>query len=112
MKVAQSGPCTDGNGFSKNITAMWRCTGSSPASRWVGSSCSQGEYNAGTFYNVYGAINECSTRVWLHEFYYPQDVNNGWAACLQPGYAQPFSSPLFPENIMVSANPAPCVGPS
>ena len=103
----QSGPCTDGNGFT-NSTSFWRCTGSDPTSRWVASSCAQGQYNAGTFYNVYGAINNCSTRVWLHEFTYPQYVNNGWSICIAPHFNPVFAAGEFPENIMVSGNNASC----
>lgn len=102
-----TGPCTDGYGYN-GATEFWRCTGSAANARWVGNTCAQGEYNAGTYYNVYGIINNCGTRVWLHEYTYPQDVNNGWAYCSTPYSATALSGPIFPENIMVSANSATC----
>lgn len=104
-----TGPCSDSNGFTAS-TSFWRCTGPNPSSRWVASSCAQGQYNAGTSYNVYGAVNFCGTRVWLHEFTYPQDVNNGWSICFAPNSNAEavLSIPVFPENIMVSNNPTSC----
>lgn len=110
--ASASGPCTDGDGFSDGVTDFWRCTGSAANSRWVGSTCNEGEYNAGSYYNVYGAINECGDRVWLHEYTYPDDTNPsnpGWAVCVSPdggGLVAPDG--IFPENIVVSANPANC----
>src|ERR1700753_201441 len=44
-------PCANGVGYSGGHS-FWRCTGTSNNSRWVGSSCNPGQYNAGTEYNV------------------------------------------------------------
>lgn len=104
---AAAGPCTDGNGFS-GATQFWRCTGSSASSRFVGSSCNQGQYNAGTNYNVWGAINLCPTRVWLHQLKFPAYQSGGYAICVGPGFAGQFSVGEFPQNIMVSSNRANC----
>ena len=106
--ASDSVPCLDMNGYD-NTPSFWRCTGPDESSRWVGSSCSAGEYNAGTYYNVYGAINQCGRRVWLHEYTYPADVNNGWAVCVNDdGNWYVYPGGVFPENIMVSTNPDPC----
>lgn len=107
QQAAASGPCTDGNGYT-GATLFWRCTGGSATSRFVGSSCNQGEYNAGTNYNVWGAINLCGTRVWLHQFKYPKDQTSGWSICIAPLTATVFSVGETPQNIMVSANTASC----
>jgi hypothetical protein len=104
---AQAGPCADGDGLSGG-TFFWRCTGSGAASRYVGSSCNAGEYNAGDYYNVFGVINRCSTRVWLHELPYPDDLNSGYAVCIEPGLGTLFIPALYPQNIMVSGNSSPC----
>ncbi|NUP49664.1 MAG: hypothetical protein HOW97_20490 [Catenulispora sp.] len=101
-------PCIDMNGYS-TATQFWRCTGPDATSRWVGSSCNVGQYNAGTYYNVYGAINPCGKRVWLHQYTYPNDVNNGWAVCVNDDGAWYVYTPaIFPENIQVSTNTASC----
>jgi hypothetical protein len=110
--AAASGPCSDLNGYNA-ATLFWRCTGSSPTSQLVGSSCNQGEYNAGTNYTVWGAINICSTRVWLHQDYFPADETSGWSICIPPNFADPITQWEFPvgespRNIMVSANSANC----
>jgi hypothetical protein len=101
-------PCGDdavptGNDF-------YRCTGSSETAAFVGSSCAEGEYNAGSYYNVWAWVNNCSTRVWLHEYTYPTDTTSGWAICIPGGYLGYWSPPANPEpeNIMVSANTAYC----
>lgn len=111
--IAASGPCGDGNGYN-GATRFWRCTGSSVTSDWVASTtCNQGEYNAdtGSYYNAYGAINNCSGRVWFHEFMYPKDQTAGWAICIPPASAVSW---IFggvnekPQNFMISANTAFC----
>ena len=109
--VAASGPCGDGNGYN-GANRFWRCTGSSVTSDWVAStSCNQGEYNATSYYNAYGAINNCSTRVWFHQDYYPEDQTSGWAICIPPASAVSW---IFggvneePRNFMISANSAFC----
>ncbi len=89
---------------------FWRCTGSSETAKFVGSSCTEGEYNAGSYFNVWAWVNNCYTRVWLHEYKYPKDVTSGWAICIPGGYLgywSPSANPE-PENIMVSANAAYC----
>ena len=73
--------CYDANGYNGAV-GFWRCTGTSVSSPMVWSTCNQGNYNAGTYYNVYWWLNQCNTRVWLHEYTYPYDVNNGWACVL------------------------------
>src|ERR1700722_5142020 len=65
-RTASSNDCSDGNGIGQ-AGQFYRCTGTSPASQLVGSSCNAGNYNAGTQYNVYIAFNTCDTRVWLHQ---------------------------------------------
>jgi hypothetical protein len=105
-------PCDDGVDYSPTQN-FWRCTGTSVTSRWVASSCAEGEYNAATEYNVYGIINNCPSRVWIHEYMYPKDTTSGWAECVGPiGYADSSgvvnSEYVHPENIMVSANTADC----
>ena len=83
--IAASGPCGDGNGYN-GANRFWRCTGSSVTSDWVAStSCDEGEYNAITYYNAWGAINNCSTRVWLHQYMRIRKIRSsdpGWAMCL------------------------------
>jgi hypothetical protein len=91
---------------------FYRCTGSSETATFVGSSCAEGEYNAGkgSYYNFWAFVNNCSTRVWLHEYPYPTDTTSGWSICTPggyEGYANPPANPE-PENIMVSANTAYC----
>jgi hypothetical protein len=58
--------------------------------------------------NVWGAINLCATRVWLHQFKFPADQTGGYAICVGPGFASQFAVGEFPKNIMVSANRAGC----
>jgi hypothetical protein len=89
---------------------FWRCTGSSETAEFVGSSCAEGEYNAGSYYNVWAWVNNCPARVWLHQYTYPKDGTSGWSVCIAPdslGYWSPPANPE-PENIMVSANTASC----
>lgn len=111
--VAASGPCGDGNGYN-GANRFWRCTGSSLTSYWVAStSCDVNEYNAITYYNAWGAINNCSTRVWLHQYMYPEDTstsNPGWAICIPPESAVAWIFPVNeePQNFMISANSADC----
>ena len=81
---ASSGYCSNFNGYS-GAADFWRCTGTAASSQWVGSSCNPGEYNSGTYYNIYGAINLCGTRVWLHEYTYPTDTESGWSECVSSG---------------------------
>jgi len=100
--------CNDGIGMT-TATLFWRCTGTARTSPWVGSSCSPGEYNAGSAYNVYIASNYCNTRVWLHEYTYPEDANSGWGLCISPGgEGPPASTYQHPENIQVTTNSAQC----
>jgi hypothetical protein len=103
--------CLDLNGYN-NTNEFWRCTGPDETSQWVGSSCNVDEYNAGSSYNVYGAINMCGKRVWLHEYTYPADTsptNPGWAVCVNDdGAWYQYTGGIFPKNIMVSANTAAC----
>jgi hypothetical protein len=107
-EAAASGDCTDGVGINSSAQ-FWRCTGTSPSSPWVASSCNPGEYNAITYYNLYGAINACGTRVWIHEYTYPTDTTSGWSWCYGPGVSEDLG-PTYahPENIMVSDNSAAC----
>jgi hypothetical protein len=108
--VAASGPCGDGNGYN-GANRFWRCTGSSVTSDWVAStSCNQGEYNAMTYYNAWGAINNCSTRVWFHEYMNPKDTTSGWSICIPPASAVSWIFPVNekPQNFMISANSAFC----
>lgn len=110
--AASSQDCANGVGYT-GLEGFWRCTGTSATSPWVGSSCAPGEYNAGSYYNVYLAVNFCAYRVWLHEYKYPADVNNGWAVCVSPyldsGYELSLNAGYqHPENIMVSNNTAAC----
>jgi hypothetical protein len=105
--------CTDDIGYT-GAQEFWRCTGTSATSTWVGSTCAEGEYNAGSQYNVYDVYNLCNTRVWLHKYTYPKDVTapDDWSVCVPPanGNTYPVLSPdyVHPENIMVSANTAAC----
>jgi hypothetical protein len=108
--TAIEGACTDGVGFN-NFTYFYRCTGDLSSSQWVASPCGIGEYNAITYYNVYGEINNCSTRVWVHQYYYPKFTDNGgtgFAYCFGPGTFEVWGTNLAPENIQVSANSAGC----
>jgi hypothetical protein len=108
--VAAPGPCGDGNGYN-GANRFWRCTGSSVTSDWVASTtCAEGEYNAITSYNVWGAINNCTTRVWLHQFMNPKDTTSGWAICIPPASAVSWIFPVneAPQNFMISANSAAC----
>jgi hypothetical protein len=113
--AAATEPCGDGVGISSS-TEFWRCTGSSETSTFVGSPCTQGSYNAGSYYNVWGAINECPTRVWLHENEIPPSgaTPAGWSVCIAPAADYPYNAPIFtanlkPENIQVVANDSSCV---
>jgi hypothetical protein len=103
-------PCADEDGLSNNIE-FWRCTGTSATSKWVGSTCDVGEYNAATTYNVYLAINDCSTRVWLHGLDYPLfETAGGFAYCISPHstWVPAAGDSNFPENIQVSENTSSC----
>jgi hypothetical protein len=105
---AATGDCSDGNGIGSS-GLFYRCTGTSPSSEWVGSSCGEGNYNAGSEYNVYIAFNTCDTRVWLHQFPYPKDENSGWSFCATIGISDQMPSEYqHPENIFVSANSSQC----
>ncbi len=99
--------CSDMSGYT-GTTMFWRCTGGYPTSKWVGSSCTPGEYNAGTNYTIWGAINHCGTRVWLHQLKYPEDQTSGWAMCIPRVSSWNFGVGLSPQNIMVSTNSAGC----
>lgn len=104
--------CYDANGYNGAV-GFWRCTGTSVSSLMVWSTCNQGNYNAGSYYNVYWWLNQCNTRVWLHQYTYSYDVNHGWAVCATPsvnggssGVVPP--ADVHPENIQVTANTAAC----
>jgi hypothetical protein len=104
--------CGDGDGFT-GAPEFWRCTGNSATSLWVGSSCKQNEYNAGSKYNVYAVWNYCSTRVWLHADKYPADETGGWTFCVPPfGFPDASedipSTDVHPANIEVTANVNNC----
>ena len=104
--------CGDGKGLG-STTEFYRCTGDLETSVWVGSSCAQNEYNAGSYYNVYAVMNYCSTRVWLHAETYPDDESGGWTYCVPP-YGFPDanedipSADVHPANIQVTANKNNC----
>jgi hypothetical protein len=107
-------PCADQDGLSGSAE-FWRCTGSSATSKWVGSSCNVNEYNAGDngTYNVYLAINDCGTRVWLHGLDYPEFTKDGgFADCINPhsSFAPNGGDgvPEFPKNIQVTSNTSDC----
>lgn len=88
-----------------------RCTTTGPDSDWVGTSCSQGmNYEAGTHFNVYAAVDGCFVRVWIHQYTYPKDETEGWSYCFSGGnaYQQTPSQYDDPENIFVSANTSGC----
>jgi hypothetical protein len=104
--------CYDANGYNGAV-GFWRCTGTSPSSPLVWSTCNQGEYNAGSSYNVYWWLSQCNTRVWLHEYKYPTDVTSGWAVCATPGGSAGSSGVMpsgdeHPQNIQVTANTSAC----
>ena len=105
--------CQAMNGYGNGNVGFWRCTGTSTASEWVWTSCAEVNNNAGSYYNVYVYLNYCSTRVWLHEYTYPDDVNNGWAVCAGPSPAADStgvvnSADVHPENIQVTGNTSDC----
>jgi hypothetical protein len=107
-RSASTEDCSDGNGIG-SAGLFYRCTGTSPASEWVGSSCSEGNYNAGTEYNVYIAFNTCDTRVWLHQYPYPEDENSGWTFCATIGVSDQVPAEYqHPKNIFVSSNYSQC----
>jgi hypothetical protein len=100
--------CYDGNGIGQ-AGQFYRCTGTSPSSQWVGSSCAAGNYNAGTQFNVYIAFNTCDTRVWLHEYPYPEWESSGWTVCATIGVSDDIDPQYqHPENIYVSTNYSQC----
>lgn len=111
--AAASSDCADGIGLSSATREFWRCTGTSATSTYVGSSCTPNEYNAKTEYNMYAAINDCLTRVWVHQYMYPKDTTAGWTICFgPPGNASSIqtlkTADVHPQNIMVSNNPLSC----
>ena len=92
-------------------TSFWRCNGTA----WLPISCAVGEYN-GTDgpYNVLKASSQCSDRVWLHQYAYPQDVKSGWTYCISPKPAGAVvqivpTKYAHPLNIQVSSNPNNCL---
>ena len=112
-QAAASNDCGDDTGLNLAEREFWRCTGTSLTSPWVGSTCTPGEYNAGTNYNVFWAINNCADRVWLHELTYPDFTEyGGFAYCVNPGpeavWIPAAGDSDFPENIQVTDNDSPC----
>jgi hypothetical protein len=100
--------CTDGDGLTDS-PLFYRCTGGAISSKWVGSSCSPGQYDAETNYTVWATINQCHTRVWLHQYTYPEyTLPAGWAMCIPPNSFYELGLAVSPENIMVSDNTASC----
>jgi hypothetical protein len=90
---------------------FFRCTGLDESASWVGSSCNTGNYNAGSggAYNVSKWVNDCNTRVWLHQFTSPKDATSGWSYCASPNEnGTPPAQDVNPENIQVVSNADPC----
>ena len=113
-RIATPVPCADNDGLTGSAD-FWRCTGSGATSRWVGSSCNVNEYNAGDngTYNVFLAINDCSTRVWLHALDFPEFTSDGgFAICINPHSSFVPNGgdgvPVFPKNIQVTSNGSDC----
>jgi hypothetical protein len=105
--------CSDYDGYNAQ-DGFWRCTGTSPSSPWVWSSCTPGNYDAISSYNVYIFTNLCNTRVWMHQYTSKNDVNNGWAKCTGPyefgndNNGLSAANEVHPENIQVTTNTADC----
>ena len=105
---ARSAPCI--NSQLGPYGQFYRCTSTSPNGAWRGTPCTPGaNYNAtsGPF-NVYVGQNQCTVRVWLHEFT-NWEGGNGWAYCISPntGVLVPGSA-VNPNNIYVSTNRSAC----
>lgn len=123
--AAYATPADAGGGTCSNLPpnlneqVVWRCNGVT----WISTSCAQGEYNADPAtgpYNFWEAVNLCPTRVWIHQYTYPEDTDpqpaGGWSTCLKVPTSAGFVKETFPvtseyrtpNNIMVSANPNQC----
>lgn len=112
LAVAGNGlPCSD---TQVGSSGFMRCTSPSVDGTWASVGCTANRnYNILTGtppFNVYAAANACGFRVWLHQYGYPRDTDQGWSYCIPPhGFVN--SVPSFavnPDNIFVSDNPAPC----
>jgi hypothetical protein len=108
--VAGNQACSDDNGDT-GAPAFWRCTGPNATSAYAGSGCGLATYelNATGHWNVYGYINGCEGRVWLHQYTYPTDEKSGWSVCLN-GYSSGFEYSPYnaPENIEITTNDTNC----
>jgi len=105
---ARSAPCI--NSQLGPYGQFYRCTSTSPNGAWRGTPCMAGaNYNAtnGPF-NVYVGQNQCTVRVWLHQFT-NWEGNNGWAYCISPNTGVLIPSwAVNPNNIYVSTNRSAC----
>jgi hypothetical protein len=104
---AQQAPCENSAiGFGQ----FFRCTSTSPNGAWKGLACAAGVNYNGTDgpFNVIAAVNDCTTRVWLHQ---DEDWQaGGWSYCVAPSegdYDIP-SWAMHPMNIYISLNQSYC----